>query len=94
VDEPRLLALRSEFGYVDRTIGAMADEPEAVSEAEQRVMTQGAAALADLLRRQTWIEARDGIRASLALLDLAVFSDVSRDLRAIDRLVERLDARL
>lgn len=45
-DELRLLASRSEVGYVQHPSRAMRDEPEAVSESDQQRITAAARAIA------------------------------------------------
>jgi hypothetical protein len=91
-DAVRLLALRSEIGYVDEPIRALVDEPEAVSAAEQRYQTRQAARLKEEREREVWRTARASIL--LALETVHVDADVSHELRAIRRACERVDRKL
>lgn len=92
-DSPRLLALRSEIGYVERSELALPDEPEAVSSAEQRYLTRQAERTQRERERATWRSARGAIDDALTSLQGASFASSQHDIRAIRRLVERIDRR-
>jgi hypothetical protein len=92
VDALRLLAQRSELGYVDRVDRALTDEPEAVSAAEQRFQTRQAARLKEERERESWRSARSSIL--LAIESVHVEADVEHELRAIRRACERVDRKL
>jgi hypothetical protein len=94
VTDPRLLALHSEIGYVDRLDRALPDEPEAVSESEQTTLTQRALRDKAKRERESWIDARDTMRAALATLDVPAYALIARDVRALRRTIERIDTRL
>jgi hypothetical protein len=70
------------------------DEPEAVTEAEQRELTRQAQREQSRRDRETWIAARNTIRAALATLDVPAYALVARDVRLIRRTLDRIDARL
>jgi hypothetical protein len=90
-DAPRLLAVRSELGYTDRPDRAMQDEPEAVSKLEQRAITEQSHRSHAQLERAAWVDTRDTIRAKLATLTGSSFDSSRSELRAILRLLERVD---
>ena len=91
VDAPRLLAARSELGYVERLALALQHEPEAVPADYQQAIT-GTGHTASRRRRTTYQERRDTIEAELNAL---VRDDVlpRRELRLIRRELDRLDRR-
>jgi hypothetical protein len=94
-DRPRLLHVRSEYGYTDRAAAALPSEPEAVSADYQRHLTAAAPRRAAARDRDVWMPARDLLRAELALLRRHHFArDVASDLRVLERQVEKLDRRL
>lgn len=90
----RLLALRSEHAYTDRLDRAMPDEPEAVSEEDQRELTRTAQRVQHERDRLQWLAARNSIERSLDMLDLPAFAHVEHDLRAIRRILERVEKRV
>ena len=93
--ELRLLAARSELGYVNRPDRAMPDEPEAITAQEQQELTRRShAAKAD--RDRAVVRAACAvITVELETLEEArVTPDVSSDLRAIRRTLERLRLRV
>jgi hypothetical protein len=94
-DRVRLLAKRSELGYVDRTQAALAHEPEAISAAELAHQTLLAHRRRAEQQRETWQTARTLILQGVAVarssrLPRRVISDV----RAVERVVARVDAEL
>lgn len=93
-DAPRLLAVRSELGYTDRPDRALTDEPEAVSSAYQRYLTREVERRRIDCERAAWLDARDTIRLKLSALTGTTFDTSRNDLRALLRLVERIDRRL
>jgi len=95
---PRLLAAKSEHGYTDDPGKALPEEPEAISAAEQRSLTRDADRRAQARRLADWEACRATISRELktmstlyALLDAP---DVSGDLRAMRRYLERADKRV
>lgn len=90
----RLLAARSEVGYVDRVDRAMSDEPEAVSASYQRMLTADAQRSRALAERARWVSARDEIRAQVGSLTGSAFARVESDLRVLLRQVDKIDKRL
>jgi hypothetical protein len=93
-DPARLLAVRSELGYTDRPDRAMPDEPEAVPASYQRSLTRDAETQRRTRERAAWVDARDSIRDTLASLSGPSFERSRSELRAILRLVERVDKQL
>jgi hypothetical protein len=90
-DRPRLLHRRSEHGYTDRAAEAMSDEPEAVDQATQRLLTAQAGRRAHLRDREQWRQARtDFVRGLTALRGLQGTVD---DCRVISRQLDRLERR-
>jgi hypothetical protein len=89
-DPPRLLARRSEIGYVDRVDLALPDEPEAVPFDYQARLAREARSR----DRDTFVEQRDTIKAALDLLDGAGFAPISNDVRLMRRTLERMDRKL
>jgi hypothetical protein len=93
-DAARLLHVRSELGYTDRPSRALPLEPEAVSSAEQRRLTD------DSKRRATQRE-QDAYRRFIGVVvpelrELAVALDrsFSSDIRLLSRQVERIGRKL
>lgn len=95
VEPPRLLAAKSEYGYVDRVDLALVDEPEAVAVADQREITARAQRQASTRALALW---RDSSARWLGDLDALVATrfdvDVSDELRALTRAIERVDRKL
>ena len=92
-DPPRLLAQRSELGYVDRPDLALPEEPEAVPADVQRQITADAARGQRDRERAQWIASYELIVVALAPLDAATFARINADLRSIRRILERIDRR-
>ncbi len=93
--EPRLLHVRSEHGYTDRPDRALRDEPEAVSEREQRLLTDRARLVDAERGRDRWRASYAVLVSELAELGGVRFDvDVSSDLRAIERLADRINRKL
>jgi hypothetical protein len=95
VDEPRLLAAKSELGYVNRTAAALPGEPEAVDADTQARFTLEARRERERQQQRAWEQARgkiiDGIEiVGAAKLPKQVFSSV----RVIRRQVDRIDRQL
>lgn len=90
-DPLRLLAARSELGYVDRVDRALIDEPEAVSAETQRMLTESAHRSRAAQDRSTWLSAQAQIRDAVAMLSAPAFDGVRGELRIIIRHVERID---
>lgn len=93
-DEPRLLAARSELGYVTHTHQALPDEPEAVSADEQRRITRDAQLDERERQRAAVHDALDVVRPALAelcrtKLDKRLLSCVRAMQRQCDQLHER-----
>jgi len=96
-DAPRLLAARSEIGYVSRTAEALPDEPEAVSEDAQAALSRRTTNAAPACEHRT--EQLRGVVKRVTLLlrrldALAAEHDATRELRAATRALERLERRL
>lgn len=86
-ERPRLLHQRSQFGYTDRYVEAMSDEPEAVPADYQRELTRRAQRSEEERQRDEFADALK--RISTALDDLAPFVDRSQ-VRAMRRQFKRL----
>lgn len=86
--------MRSELGYTDRPDRALVDEPEAVSSAVQRQITQDVARTREVAERALWVDARESIRDKLETLSGSSFDSTRSELRSILRLVERVDRAL
>jgi hypothetical protein len=93
-DRPRLLAQRSEFAYTDRVDQALRDEPEAVSAAEQRHLTELAHRRDRRRRLDAWKPARSLISAGIVSFTPAADRYSRSDLRVIERTLRRIDQRL
>jgi hypothetical protein len=94
-DTPRLLARNSANGYVTHTSRALAGEPEAVSASVQDELTRDAARAARDRDRREWAQARDRLEREVAWLYSRRFDrDVTTQIRALQRQVDRLDERL
>jgi hypothetical protein len=86
----RLLHERSEHGYTDQPYRAMRDEPEAVTEEEQRQLTMDAHLLARELIRQEWMMARGSIQDGIDFLASRPYAKlIGDDLRQLRRDLER-----
>jgi hypothetical protein len=93
--ELRLLHARSEHGYTTNLRDAMQDEPEAVSEAEQRYLTRQAQRRAAARELEHWndLHARlDACLGELSTIDLAV--DITGDVRGLQHRVDKLARRV
>jgi hypothetical protein len=93
-DAPRLLARRSEYGYVDRPGLALTREPEAIDAEEQERQTIDARRRDRERRLDAWRPARSLIFAGLVAFQPAADSRSASDLRAIERTLRRIDQRL
>lgn len=95
-DPPRLLALRSELGYVDRLALAMLDEPEAVSEPAQIEITRRSQREWKEARRRRWDEARKSIDGALDSFAATINGDppLCNALKAVRRSTEAVTRRL
>lgn len=94
-DEPRFLHRKSEHGYTDRLGDALELEPEAVPADYQVTLTARARRRERVYDLAAWRVARTRIAAELEALDgLAKAHNLSSDLRAISRVLERVDKRL
>jgi hypothetical protein len=92
-DEPRFLGRVA--GYVNHPARALRGEPEAVSATEQGAITADAGRAAEDRDRAEWLESRDRLQRELAWLYSRRFrADVTTQLAALQRQVDRLDARL
>lgn len=95
-DPVRLLAQRSELGYVDRVDLAMRDEPEAVRAETQRDLTARSRRAWQQGVAQRWKYAAAAITS--ALTDFASGAEVelnlADDLRGVERSVERVSRRI
>jgi hypothetical protein len=94
-DAPRLLARRSELGYVHYPVGAVPGEPEAVSAAEQQRQTLETRRRERAKQRAAWTDARalivDGVTIARAShLPRSIVSAT----RVISRVVDRIDQQL
>jgi hypothetical protein len=92
----RLLAVRSEHAYTDVPALAMRDEPEAVSEANQRELTRDARARWRVQQAQVWKQARALIVEALDVMTAASGADLAltSGARVIAREVSRVDRRI
>jgi hypothetical protein len=94
-DRPRLLAKRSELGYVDRVQAALAHEPEAISAAELAHQTLLAHRRRAEQQRDVWSTARAMILQGTALARSSKLpKQVISDVRAVERVVGRIDSEL
>ena len=95
MDPPRLLARRSQYGYTDDPAFAVISEPEAVSASAQAEIT----AASQRRERQTiadeWRGRRLVLMREIEWLQSQRFQrDVRSTVRALQRQVDKLDARL
>jgi hypothetical protein len=93
-DKPRLLAKRSEVGYVSDSARALRGEPEAVSASEQRHLTQLARRRERQRRVDAWRPARSLLMAGIVAYTPAADPTTRSDLRVIQRVVQKIDRRL
>jgi hypothetical protein len=91
-----LLAQRSEFGYVDRLDRAMHDEPEAISEHEQRDMSQRARLDWVERRRRAWSDATAVIFPALDTFTATLNGDrpLQHAVRGVRRAADAVGRRL
>lgn len=94
VQSPRLLHARSEFGYTDRLVQALRDEPEAVPADFQLELTRQAARRALNRRRAAWLHSRPELDRHLEFLRAELGPEFASDLRAAGRIFERMDRAL
>jgi hypothetical protein len=91
VAELRLLHARSEHGYTTNLRDAMQDEPEAVSEAEQRYLTRQAARRAEARERAHWDDIYARLIACLAEADeLRLPVDIAGEVQGLRHRVRKL----
>jgi hypothetical protein len=92
-DRPRLLAARSEVGYVNEPRLAMRDEPESVTADEQEHLTDRARARERDERIRAWGRAHDAIDGAIGvfLASCSVPRGALGTVRAIQRCADRLD---
>ena len=95
-DRPRLLAARSEFGYVDVEARALPAEPEAVSALEQERQTKTVHRQEEERRKTAWRSAHSQIDGALQQFEQEGHPDprTRSDTRAIARTARRIDERL
>ena len=94
-DTPRLLARNPASGYVTHTSRALRHEPEAVSASVQDELTRDAGRAARDRDRREWTQSRDRLEREVAWLYSRRFErDVTTQIRALQRQVDRLDERL
>lgn len=94
-DPVRLLHRRSEVGYTDVPALALPNEPEAISRADQRRVTEDAQLAARARARAEWWPHRQLLLAMLE--DVSAYSWSSRirdELQTARRSIERIDKRL
>ena len=97
MDEPRLLARRSELGYTDAPTRALPGEPEAISEEEQARQTLAARRAQERQQREAWQQARARIVDGVSIVRTtkpAMPRQVVSTVRVIERAVARVDAEL
>lgn len=95
LEPTRLLARRSELGYVTHGGRALAGEPESVPVAVQADLTRRAGLIAQDRSRIAWAESQQRMRRELDYLYSQRFQrDVTTQLAALERQLDRLDARL
>jgi hypothetical protein len=94
-DRPRLLAARSEVGYVDHPSLALPSQPEAVPLDYQHYLTDRASRRADERRREAWRESRELLQRGLDLpRGRPLGKELAGDLRVVQRQLERIDRRI
>jgi hypothetical protein len=91
-DEPRLLHMRSQYGYTQRPSEAMIGEPEAVSADTQRRLTRDAARAQDERDRELFREAAEHVDVLLARLEER--AGMRSQIRAVRRQLEELGRKL
>ena len=94
VDKPRLLHGRSELAYTTDPARALKAEPEAVSQDVQLELTRRVETRARSIRIELWLEARGRLQDESVRLRDAFGSEIADDLRALRRLLDRLDRKL
>jgi hypothetical protein len=95
LDPARLLHRRSEFGYTHRSVLALAREPEAVDERAQMSITVEAHRRRAQQQADTWSTARAMILQGTALARSSKLpKQVISDVRAVERVVGRIDSEL
>ena len=88
----RLLAARSELGYVEEASRALRGEPEAVSAEHQRRLTEDARARGAGRRLERWRQCSAAVRGLLSEAGLG--PGYASDLRVIARQLDRIEGRL
>jgi len=90
----RLLHARSQYGYTPSIAQALPDEPEAVPEQVQLLLTRLAARRASARKRSDWVARRARLRAEVAALGELYGREVAEELRSLERSMARLDRKL
>jgi hypothetical protein len=95
-ETPRLLARRSELGYVPDARRAVRGEPEAVDALEQQRQTLDARRRWESEQRRAWGTARRRISTAVETFKADAHPDgqLLSDVRVIERQVGRVDKRL
>jgi hypothetical protein len=95
-DSPRLLAQRSELGYVDRVDKALPDEPEAISRHEQEALSLRARRDWVERRRRAWAETQAVVAPALDAFAAVVANDraLVREVRVLRRGLDRVGQRV
>lgn len=93
-EPPRLLALHSEYGYVEEISRSLPREPEAVPEAYQRLLVKQSEAVERARRREGYAESRSIIEREVAVCLALLGGDVIEELRMIERALHRIGQRL
>jgi hypothetical protein len=93
-DEPRLLARRSELGYVAHVAGALHGEPEAIPASVQAELSLRARRGAEQRQRVAGGDARRQIVPAIEDFGRVAEPRVRGHLRALSRAVARVDAEL
>jgi hypothetical protein len=95
VDADQARYLGRAAGYVDHPVRGLRGEPQALTADEQDQVTRQAAQVARDRDRETWVEARTDLQRRIDWLYSQRFArDVHVQLAALQRQLDRLDARL
>jgi hypothetical protein len=86
--------LGKQVGYVDAAAAGLRHEPQAVTAAEQRAMTEKARRGEERQRREVWRDARTQIVAGVDRFAAVADTQLRRDLRPIVRQVDRISRQL
>jgi hypothetical protein len=94
-DAPRLLHVRSQFGYTSDPTRALFAEPEAISIAAQSDLARSAAVRARETQLREWGEHRDEIERRIDwLYSQRLRRDVRQQLRSLRYQLDRLDEKV